>query len=250
MTVKGRHIVHTGLRYILLCGIYLTGSTLLPAQSGSGSEYGKIREEAERRYLPSDELMNGVKYNFAYRSDDGTPFLEIPGDPPASVLMSGKRYVGLRIRFDIYNQVMVLEYTDLSGARGSLVLQHERVGEVEIGAYRFRWFENVEGTGRYGQVIGRGKYQIVFFWEKQYLPDMQNGNNHYFFSDPVRRGYLLQDGQMCPFKRKRSLVKCFPDSLRDPVKTYLKTNRIRVGKASPEEVGGLMDMINQQERRD
>jgi hypothetical protein len=250
--MKPNHYIssRSGKITLLLIGSWLSCSFLLQAQSGIDPSLQEIREEAERRYLPSDELMNGEKYNYAYRSDDGTPFLEIPGDPPASVQISGKRYVDQRITYDIFNQVMVLKYTDLSGARGSLVLQHERVGEVEIGAYRFRWFENIEGTGRYGQVIGRGKYQIVFFWEKQYLPDLQNGNNHYFFSEPVRRGYLLQDGQMCPFKNKRSLVKCFPDPLRDPVKTYLKTNRIRVGKATPEEVGGLMDTINQQVKSD
>lgn len=248
--MKGRNKTYNKMALVLLCGAWLTVSQSMPAQSGIDPSYREIREEAERRYLPSDELLSGEKYNYAYRSDDGTPFLEIPGNPLASLRFDGETYVGQRIRFDIYNQLMVLEYHDISGARGSLILQPERIGEVQIGEYRFRWFADKAGTGRYGQVIGRGEYQAVFFWEKQYLPDLDNGREHYFFSEPARTTFLRYEEQMCLFKRNRSFVKCFPEPERDRVKAYLKTHRIRVVKASPEEIGGLMDVMNQQNGRD
>ncbi|MGW8314167.1 MAG: hypothetical protein ACWGNV_01095 [Bacteroidales bacterium] len=235
---------------MLLIGSWLSGSFHLQAQSGIDPPYREIHEEADRRYLPSDLLLNGEKYNYPYRTVDGTPFYEIPGDPLASVQYGNETYSGQRIRYDIYNQVMVLEFEDISGARGSLVLQHEQIREVEIGTYRFRWFTDKEGSGRYGQVIGEGAYQAVFFWEKQYLPDLENGKEHYFFSDPVRTSFLSHEAQMCPFKRNRSFVKCFPEPVRDRVKAYLKTHRIRIRKAPPEVVGGLMFEMNLQEGND
>jgi hypothetical protein len=232
---------------MLLIGSWLSGSLLLRAQSGVDSSYREIREEADSRYVPSDLLLNGEKYNYTYLSDDGTPFFEVPGDPPASVRYEGKNYSGQQIRYDIYNQLMVLEFTDISGAKGSLVLQHERLGEVEIGTYRFRWFPDDAGAGRYGQVIGEGPFQAVLFWEKQYLPDMENGKENYFFTDPVYKAFLRHDGQMCPFRRNRSLVRCFPDPLKDPVKLYLKKQHIRIRKAAPEGIRDLLNHLNQME---
>lgn len=230
--------------FMYLLGSWLSGSRILLAQSGADPSYPDIREEAENRYTPSDELLSGEKYQYMYRTDDGTPFFEIPGDPRASVQIGNKTYEGQRIRYDMYNQLMVLQFTDMSGAQSSLVLQGERIGEVQIGAYRFRWFSD-EGTGRYGQVIGEGPYHAVIFWEKQYLPDMKNGEEHYFFSDPVRKTFLAHNERMCPYKRNRSLVNCLPDRLKDPVKKYLKEERIHIRKASFKQVSDLLTYVNQ-----
>ena len=232
---------------MLLIGSWMSCSFHLNAQSGLDPSYREIHEEADRRYLPSDLLLNGEKYNYTYRNDDGTPFLEVPGDPLASVQYGEETYTGQRIRYDMYNQVMVLEFEDISGARGSLVLQHERIREVEIGTSRFRWFTDMEGSGRYGQVIGEGAYQAVFFWQKQYLPDLDNGQEHYFFTDPVRKTFIRHGDRMCPFKRKWSLLKCFPEPMREPVRTFLKLHRIRIRKATVEEVGAMLNDVNQWE---
>lgn len=230
---------------MFLWGVCYSCNSSLLAQSGADSSYWEIREEAERRYLPSDELLNGEKYNYPYRSDHGTPFFEIPGDPLATVQIGEKIYTGQRIRYDIFNQVMVLEINDIFGARGGLVLQQERIGEVEIGAYRFRWFRDLEGKGRYGQIIGDGPYLVVFFWEKQYLPDLDNGQENYFFTDPARSAFLRHDGRMCPFKSNRSLLRCFPDPLREGVKAHLRKHHIRIRKASFGEVRQMLVYVNQ-----
>lgn len=243
-----RNKAWTGILFMILSGSWWSGSPLLLAQSGSGSPYPVIREEAEKRYLPSDELLNGEKYNYTYRSDDGSPFFEIPGDPPASVVFERKTYTDQRIRYDMYNQVMVLEFTDASGAQESLVLHPERIGEVKIGGYLFQWLTDEEGKGRYGQVIGEGVYRALFFWEKQYLPDMHNGEEHYFFSDPVRKTFLWYGDRMCPYKRNISFVRCFPEALRDPVKGYMKAHRIHIRKASYHEVKTLLNNVNQWNR--
>ena len=83
---------------LLLTGLLMVLSMPLPGQSALNQPYPEIRREAEQRYFPSDEIMNGEKYYYAYRTDDGTPFFEVTGDPPASVEIGGKTYQDQRIR--------------------------------------------------------------------------------------------------------------------------------------------------------
>jgi hypothetical protein len=217
----------------------------LHAQMKGNSTYQQIWEQAEHIYETSRDILNGEKYNYPYRSAVGTPFFEIPGDPLASIWYRGKVYENQHIRYDLYNQIMVLDYTDVAGARGSLVLKHEWIGQVVIGGFLFRPFKDEEGSDRFGQVIGSGNYTIVHFWEKQYLPDMHGGEGHYLFPDPVRSSYLVLQGVFRPYRGNGSLIKCFPPELRSEVRGYLKKQRTRVKHASDQDLEALLVFVNQ-----
>ena len=210
----------------------------------------QILEQAETTYRVSTDLLNGEKYYYPYRSATGTPFFEVPGNPQASVLISGRRYEGQQIRYDMFNQIMVLDYLDLAGARGSLILKNEWIDEVAINGFRFRVFTDKEGKERFGQVIGEGEFSCVYFWEKQYLPDMHNGEQHYFFTDPTRKSFLRYGEKQCLYKGNKSLVKCFPENLRPEVKEYLRANHIRVKKATDRQIEGILAMVNRQTEND
>lgn len=243
-------IRHIKIRAVIQgCILIFLGFSTLPTRAQSDPDkihMERIAEKADKAYHPSTALLNGQKYYYPYRTDTGTPFLELSGDPPASVQIDGKTYHDQRIRYDMYNQIMVLDYTDVAGAKGSLILKNEWIDQVSIGRYLFRVFTDEEGRERFGQVIGEGVYTCIYFWEKQYLPDMNNGERHHFFTDPNRKSYLQFGEGRCSYKRNRRLVKCFPESLRARVREYLKTHRIRVKKAADKEIEGLLTYVNQQ----
>ena len=233
--------------------LLLGASFIIPvrAQSVPDKELvEQILEQAETTYRVSTDLLNGEKYYYPYRSATGTPFFQVPGDPEASVKISGKNYEGQRIRYDMYNQIMVLDYIDVAGAMGSLIIQNEWIDEVSIDGYRFKVFIDKEGKERFGQVIGEGKFVCIYFWEKQYLPDMHNGEQHYFFTEPTRKSFLLYGEERCPYKGNKSLVKCFPEILRPEVKEYLRANHIRVKKATDQQIEGILAMVNRQKEND
>ncbi len=248
MGTASGHIHPVSIAAILLSMLYISGQGAVQGQSAQKrSEVDPIREEANQKYRGSSELLNGEKYYYPYRSARGTPFLELPGDPPATVQLSGKTFHDQRIRYDIYNQYMILDYENIAGVRGSLVLNNAWIDQVTIGKYRFRLFPGKEGKEKFGQVIGEGGYTCIYFWEKQYLPSMKEGELHYFFSGATRRSFLKHGERLCSFKGNRSLMKCFPESYRSRVKRYLKANRLRVKKADTEEMEEFLHFLNQQD---
>ncbi len=236
-------ITLAGTLFCLLLGVVIAGEPLM-AQENS-SPLMQIREQAVGTYELSKDLMNGEKYNNPYRSVRGTPFLEFSGDPLATVRYRGEEYRDQHIRYDLFNQIMILDFTDMAGASSSLVLKNEWIEEVVVGGRVFRPLNTEEGA-RFGQVIGSGTYTIVYFWEKQYLPDMHEGNGQYFFSEAIHKSCLFYRNACFPYKSNGQLVRRFPVSLRSRVRGYLKENQIRVKRALDREMEALLGYVNQQ----
>ena len=217
----------------------------LLSQDTANLNYLEIREDAEERYGPSADLFNGEKYYYPYRSAGGDPFFEVHNDHNASALIKGKLYENQTIRFDIYNQLMVLDFMDRSGAPGSIVLRNEWLDYIILGGYLFKKFPDQNGFKRFGQVIYEGNYSCVYFWEKSYSPDLHDGEKYYQFSEPIRQSLLVVDDRFYPYAGKRSFLTCFPGQNQLQIKTYLKEKRIRIRKATDLEMQSLMEYLNQ-----
>jgi hypothetical protein len=219
--------------------------------------------EAEQKYGLDPELINGEKYNYHYSTASGDPFFElgrdristmennrmvysgVAQDLLASIVIKGKQYSKQRIRYDIYQQLVILDYIDQHGARASLVLRNSWVDQFEIEGQTFKKFKDPRGKVRFGQVVFEGPVSCVYFWKKDYTPELQNGQKTYSFSEPIREAVLIRDGQSCNFQNRRSFLNCFPREERTGVKAYLKEEHIKLRKADPDEMKRLMKRINE-----
>lgn len=219
--------------------------SMLAAQNSSQAPYTGIREDAEASYGPDPDLWNGKKYNFTYRSAEGSPFFEVHGNALSSIQIKGKIYEEERIKFDIHNQLVILDFTDLSGATNSILLREDWIDNFQIGSVPFKKFPDKNGKLRFGQVLYEGRISCVYFWKKTYLPEQKDGEIHYSFSKPIREAVTIVEGKSCSFKNNGTFLKCFPKELRGPVKSQIKSRHIRIRKASDLEMQMLMKIINE-----
>lgn len=233
---------HRILSYLAL--LLLQVSPLL-SQTASPDPYPGIRVDAETSYGPDPDLLNGKKYNFTYRSAEGSPFFDVSDPEQSSIRIKGKLYEGERVKFDIFNQLVVLDFTDLSGATGSIVLREDWVDGFTIGSIPFKKFPDKNGRLKFGQPVYEGRISCVYFWKKSYIPEQKDGTLFYKFSKPDREAVILLEGETCSFKNKHSLLACFPRELRGPVKSEIKSRHLRIGKASDLEMQMLIQYINQ-----
>lgn len=215
------------------------------AQDVADFSFLEISKDASERYGPSADLLNGEKYYYPYRSASGNPFFEVSGDKGASIQIDGKLYENQKIRYDIYNQLMVLDYKDRSGAAGSIVLRNEWLDYLVIDGYQFKKFPDVNGLERFGQVIHEGYFSCIYFWEKEYSPNFQQGEKIYRFSEPHLRSNIVIQDHFYPYSGKSKFLKCFPKQYHVKIKTYMKEKRIRIRKVSNPEMNSLMVFINQ-----
>ena len=234
-------------KHRILCYLALLLLQFFPlvAQKASPVPYEEIREEAESSYGPDPDLLNGQKYNFTYRSAEGSPFFDVQDDALSSIQIKGKIYRDERVKFDIYNQLVILDFTDLAGATGSIVLREDWVDYFSIGNILFKKFPDKNGTGKFGQVLYEGRITCVYFWKKTFIPEQEEGEMHYRFSDPVREAVTIFEGKVSSFKNRSSFIKCFPKELRGPVKSEIKSRHLRIKNAGDQEMQALMQYINQ-----
>jgi len=208
----------------------------------SGEE---ISNYTEKQYGPYTSLINGEKYYYPYRLAVGDPFFPVHDHNRASVRINGKVYDNQEIKYDIYNNLVVLEFNDMNGASKSIILRSEWLDYFILGNSLFKKFRDEHGSERFGQVIYEGDITCYYFWMKSYRPDTRFGESQYNFSDPLRHSFILINGESRPYTGRHSFFKCIPVKNRPQIKTYVKKNRVRIRRASDADMRLLLEYINQ-----
>ena len=219
--------------------------SVLLSQVPADAAWEKIREDAEQKYGPLAGLVNGEKYFYPYDVSAGTPFLRESAGNDAALHMKGEVYEELTIRYDLHQQVMVLEFTDWMGAPVSIVLNREWIEEIRLGDRLFKKITDNQGKEKYAEILHDGPVGCIFFWSKEYGPKMYDGMKQFLFSDPKKEAFVRKEGKLFPFWGKRSLLKCFGENEQVQIRTYLKQNRIRIRKANRAQIFHLFEYLNQ-----
>jgi hypothetical protein len=117
------------------------------------------------------ELISGEKYHYPYRAAHGNPFLTPDGTDDASVQLNGVVYENQDVKYDIYNQHIVLDFNDMTGASRSIILRPEIVDLFILDDRLFKKYPQEGNVERFGQVIYEGEISCFYFWKKRYSVD-------------------------------------------------------------------------------
>ena len=230
------------MRKSLLFTLLLTvpGLTQLFAQQKSITEY---LAECERKYGSDTDLVNGEKYYYPYRNVMGNPFLfETPRK--AVITIHEKEFDDQMLRYDIYNQKLILDYTDLYGARSSLVLINEWVESFSFGNQRFVKMKGPGGKAEFFQVVNDGPIACVYRWSKNYKLNLTSGVQSYYFTEPVKEAYLLIDGHFHPYRNNGTFMKAFDLGSQKQIKQFMRQSRIKVKSAPDAQIRHLVEYCN------
>ena len=72
--------------------------------------FSQIYSAAEQEYGIDQELVNGVHFENIYRYSIGHPYLEADTFKNGSVVYRGKKHSDLLLKYDIYNQQLLVKY--------------------------------------------------------------------------------------------------------------------------------------------
>ena len=232
----------TRMRKSLIITLLLTfpGLIQIVAQQPSITEY---LAECERKYGSDMDLVNGEKYFNPYRNAMGNPFFfEEPRK--AVITIHEKEFDDQMLRYDIYDQKLVLDYTDLYGASSSLVLRNEWVESFSFDNLRFVKMEGPDGTSEYFQTVNDGPVSCVYRWSKNYQLNLTSGVQSYYFTEPVKEAYLVIGGHFHPFRNNSSFTKAFDQESQKLIKQFMRQSRIKVKRAPDSQIRHLVEYCN------
>jgi hypothetical protein len=217
-------------------------SGYLPLRSQDRSLAAQL-EQFDEKYGNDPRLVNGEKYYYPYSRSEGDPFLE-SSPRRATLHIGGNVFEDQAIRYDIYNQLLVLEYKDVYGANSSLVLPNARVEAFSYNRRNFKKMKGPEGKEKFFQVIYEGPVSCCYSWKKEYRLDATSGSRNYYFTEPVREAYLVTDHTFYNYRGNRSFSRVFDRENKKLIRQYVHQHHINVRTASGSQMGSLMEYCN------
>jgi hypothetical protein len=218
----------------------LLGLSGLYAQQTSITDY---LAECERKYGSDADLVNGEKYYYPYRQAQGDPFFFT--DPRSAVIeIHNKAFAGQQLRYDLFNQKLILNFQDIYGATSSLVLRKEWVETFAFEQKEFIQMKGPEGEPGFFQLVTGGSITCVYKWSKDKLLNLNSGVQSYYFTEPVKESYLVIEGQFYSYRSNRSFLKALDPELQKSVKQFMKQTKVKVNKAPDSQIRHLVEYCN------
>ena len=226
-----------------LITIILAAFLWLPGLYGQQLSITDYLAECERKYGSDADLVNGAKYYYPYRQSQGDPFL-FPESRAAMIKIHDKEFDGQLLRYDIFNQQLILDFKDLFGATNSLVLTEEWVKAFAFENRHFVRMKDSEGQFSYFQLISDGQLSCVYKWSKGYQLNLNSGVQSYYFTEPNKDAFLVLDGQFYSYRSNRSFIKALDPALQKTVKQFMKQSNVKVNKAPDAQIRHLVEYCN------
>ncbi len=224
------------IRCTLLLSLFFSFSGTLISQDAAAI--------LDHLYGLDQTLYNGKKYNyFLPPGTNGHQYLLSPDYVAGSVTIRGKCYQNITLNYDIFNQQLLLQYEDETGALSIIEVSKAWLKSFSLGSMNFE-FLNLEQNPRLFQVLGESRVRILYYWRKNLNLDIAVGSSDFFFTNAVRDSYVLLDGKLIPLRTKRSLVRLFDPGQRQEIKSYLRKNKVNIKKASDQSMTETITFID------
>lgn len=199
--------------------------------------------QIEKIYGSDADLVNGEKYFYPYHQSLGDPFF-LAESQSAIITIHEKEFEGQMLRYDIFNQKLILDYENIYGASSSLVLRNEWVESFAFEGQRFIKMQGPDGTPGFFQLVTEGPVNCVYHWSKEHLLNLTSGVQSYYFTEATKASFLVIDGAFYPYKSNGSFIKTFSADLQKAIKQFMRQGKIKVKTASDSQMRHLVEYCN------
>jgi len=204
----------------------------------------ELYKESDKVYGPDPLIYNGKKYTYFLPSGTGgNQFFQSEEFLEGVIKVKGKTFTGIKINYDIYNQVLLLKYDDETGAPQIIEVSEAWLEGFSLGQSGFRYIE-FKGESRFYQVLGSGSQKVLYHWRKTLKLNSSVGNSQFMFSAPLKSNYVMAEDEIYSYGSKGGFIKLFDPVHKTAIKNYLRDNRINPKKSPDKVMADLMDYIS------
>jgi len=173
-------------------------------------------------------LYSGIKYFPEHFFARGFPFWKEEKPMMADMVISGRLYQNLKIRFNLYSQEFILEYPGRFGGLQQIVLNRLIIDSVFTNDVLFIKNKYSDIKEYFLQVIYEDEISCYFTRKKNYQFDNSGVETGHEYSNEIVISYLVKEGKAYVFTNNASFLKIFPADKRISIRQFLKENRIKV----------------------
>lgn len=214
------------------------------ADSSPQGLFNQIYLAAEKEYGIPQELINGLLFEAKHEGARGHPYFLEYYSNQGSVIYRGKRYSNLNLRYDLYDQQLLLIYV-IDHVEHKVYLQKEFITGFTVENKPFiKESFAADEEAKFYQVFGEDlPTKVLYFWKKGLSKLYANNSDKKMFSEQ-RETYLLIENELLSFTGNRSFVRKFSPERTKAIKQYLRLTKTKVNLADDEAMERLLKFIN------
>ncbi len=206
------------------------------------SQIQALTEQSDSIFGKDTRLVNGKFYFPPHALADGHPYFKSADWIRGSVTLNGETFSGVNLNYDIYNDNLIYLDESRGGIRIRILLNKNQVKNFTIEDHTFIRVELPSDNGmpkkQYFEVLYEGKVGLLKKWTKKFETMATQDRPYGRYSDPGITCYIMKDGEFSKITTNSSLIKILDDK-KNEINKYIKENRIRVRKATDQQMIGL-----------
>lgn len=225
------------IRSVILCTL-LNCSLLLKGVAGISADFSPVSYPGNEisQQVPREDyqlLYNGKIWKNLYYNIEGDEYLFSKDFLTASVTMNGKKFDSLNLRYDIYNDELILKVNSAT----SIQLNKEMVTSFTLDynntIYNFRKLSTTSQNAPSGyiNILYEGKTNLYLKYRKEIL--LLAVDHKYDQFNQKQHLYLNKDNQYYKISGKRDFLMLLVDQ-KNKIGEYIRSENIKIKKNRPE----------------
>jgi hypothetical protein len=197
----------------------------------------------QQAYGLDQDLVNGIQYHNEHLQALGHPYFLDDSFAKGSVIIKGREFSGIRVKYDIYSQHLEVEYKTFSEVSQHLVTVTDHVNGFMHGDFKFTKLV-LDDELKFYQVIETEKFSCYIHWKKQLIQISTNPHYTEQFTKAVRSYQIHMNGESLSFKSRKTFAGNFPGPLQKKIRSLMRQNQFSFRKAAPDEIIRTMHSVS------
>jgi len=189
-------------------------------------------ELVAKAFGSDQELVNGIQFANHYSMVDGHPYFLDEQFRSGSINVNNQVYEGQRIRYNLFSQMLEVEYRTTEGNLNQFMSVPELIPSFTLENRAFVRMQPSDEQTAYYQVISSGTISCYVGWKKTKKLSRSDSSREYQFSAPISTYWLKLGQQLIPFHNKKSFIAIFPEHMKKDISRMLKQERYSFRQAS------------------
>lgn len=186
----------------------------------------------EEQNKPDPLIQNGIYYSNPYYNATGHPFLGDGNLKDATIVFRKKEYSGVKVNYDLFHQQIIVGWQHDNSMQLNLI-PNEFISEFRLNNMLFRRISFNDNKAEFYQVVAEEDSIACYYTYHKIRNEANTAGafRTYVFSEERSVAYLLTNGELERYRNSRSFVNILPDRIKNEVRNYLRTNKIKLNKA-------------------
>jgi hypothetical protein len=189
-------------------------------------------------------LANGRFFESPSHRNTGHPFLLSEDYQNGSIKIHDKLYTNCKLKYNIFNQNIVLLYSNSNNVHIPIVLPNDFISEFSINDAHFKKL-HISGKEQFYQIVYTGNIDCIYEWYKKRKDSFQNGDySSYAYSEAQKKCLIILNGSSYEIKRKRDIYNLFPEEYKNNIKEYIKKNKMKFKHLDVQAISALISFCD------